>query len=409
MGNFYNSFLLYTKYNTVLQTGKLLVPGTAAIYSKAPQLVCEIEDHHTAGPSPQLFFMDQTKTEDSPPMQRRNLIQQQPQQPPAQIEMERVNTRAYYSEYHGHKVHHLRSILNGMRSTNDGKNPIIFTAGDSSLDNKYWFDDRAAAVGAYRNILSPPTMKRDVTYWLNQLAMERNLPYQTINTAVEATTLNGRACCSLLAQDKFIKQNIREQDILVVSVGGNDIALMPAPCTICNMIVLQCCTPFSCIEKTKPCCGGPLPCDDCCCGCGCGCLSTATAFPACCMGYFYHMFQTRIQTYVKNMTSGNERPKIILISMIYNPDEAETGSWADGTLGLLGYNSNPKKLQLLIRNVFENAVSNIHIEGSTVIPLPLFQVLDGKNTKDYCERVEPSPQGGKKMADQILNLLPELQ
>ena len=50
MGNFYNSFLLHTKYNTELQTGKLLVPGTAAIYSTAPQLVYEIEDHHTAGP-----------------------------------------------------------------------------------------------------------------------------------------------------------------------------------------------------------------------------------------------------------------------------------------------------------------------------------------------------------------------
>ena len=91
--------------------------------------------------------------------------------------------------------------------------------------------------------------------------------------------------------------------------------------------------------------------------------------------------------------------------MIYYPDEAETGSWADGTLGLLGYNSNPSKLQLLIRKTFEDAVSQIKIPGSTVIPLPLYELLDPKDSKDYCQRVEPSPQGGKKMADGILDLL----
>ena len=117
------------------------------------------------------------------------------------------------------------------------------------------------------------------------------------------------------------------------------------------------------------------------------------------------MFQTRIQAYVSNMTSGSERPKKIIIAMIYYPDQEQTGSWADGTLGLLGYNSNPKKLQLLIRKVFEEAVSNIKIKGSEVIPLPLFQVLDGKTTSDYCQRVEPSPQGGRKMANFILDLL----
>jgi hypothetical protein len=76
---------------------------------------------------------------------------------------------------------------------------------------------------------------------------------------------------------------------------------------------------------------------------------------------------------------------------------------ADGTLGILGYNSNPKKLQLLIRKVFEEAVSNIKIQGSEVIPLPLFHVLDGKTTSDYCQRVEPSAQGGQKMANFILD------
>lgn len=31
----------------------------------------------------------------------------------------------------------------------------------------------------------------------------------------------------------------------------------------------------------------------------------------------------------------------------------------------------------------------------------MFEVLDGKNTEDYLQRVEPSPSGGKKMADAL--------
>ena len=37
-----------------------------------------------------------------------------------------------------------------------------------------------------------------------------------------------------------------------------------------------------------------------------------------------------------------------------------------------------------------------------VVPFPLFEVLDGKETKDYLQRVEPSPQGGKKMGNALL-------
>ena len=39
--------------------------------------------------------------------------------------------------------------------------------------------------------------------------------------------------------------------------------------------------------------------------------------------------------------------------------------------------------------------------GTEVVPFPLFKVLDGKNTDDYLQRVEPSPSGGKKMADAL--------
>ena len=49
-----------------------------------------------------------------------------------------------------------------------------------------------------------------------------------INTAVEATTLNERTF-RFRSQDKLIQEYIEQEDILVVSIGGNDVALCPCP------------------------------------------------------------------------------------------------------------------------------------------------------------------------------------
>jgi len=159
--------------------------------------------------------------------------------------MTAVRAHDFYGEYHGHIVEHLRPLLQTMRM--DPKKRIIWTAGDSSLDNKYWFKAQADAVGSHRLVLRPPVSKQDVTYWLNAEASARGLPHlEAINTAVEATTLNQRSrfgCPNLLPQDNFIRENIGPDDVLVISIGGNDIAMAPAPCTILNMVCLICCTP----------------------------------------------------------------------------------------------------------------------------------------------------------------------
>jgi hypothetical protein len=91
--------------------------------------------------------------------------------------------------------------------------------------------------------------------------------------------------------------------------------------------------------------------------------------------------------------------------MIYYPDEAQVPSWAGPALGALGYNSNPQKLQMLIRKAFDEATSTIRIKGSEVIPVPLFNALDGKNSNDYIARVEPSAAGGRKMAEFLLDII----
>jgi hypothetical protein len=67
------------------------------------------------------------------------------------------------------------------------------------------------------------------------------------------------------------------------------------------------------------------------------------------------------------------------------------------------YNAYPEKLQLMIKTVFKLATSKISIPGTAVVAFPLFEVLNGKNTDDYCQRVEPSPSGGEKMAKALLD------
>jgi len=225
-----------------------------------------------------------------------------------------------------------------------------------------------------------------------------------LNTAVEASSLNTRSLCTMTDQDTFIHDYITKEDYLVVSVGGNDIALNPLIFTILNIIPLACCTPTICVEKCGIACPPNLHVD---CGCLCcglpGCISGLCGFPLG-LGYFVDMFKNRVQNYITRLVS-KKKPKKIIVCMIYYPDEHSGGSWADGALGCLGYDCCPERLQCLIRAVFRLATSKITIPDTEVVPLPLFSVLNGKITSDYVQRVEPSPEGGHKMAKAIMEVI----
>jgi hypothetical protein len=272
----------------------------------------------------------------------------------------------------------------------------VLYAGDSSLDNKYWFPNVLPAPAGYQSVLHPPEAKPDVTYWLNMLLEERHrtLHLHAINTAVEATTLNERTF-QLRPQDRFIRDNIQPNDILVVSIGGNDVALFPSPCTIASMLCLARCIPQACIENGCTC--GTFPCDDYCYGCGPSLWSCMCAYPPC-LGYLRHLFGTRVGSYIQALTS-KTKPAKILVCTIYYPDETRGQGWAEPALGALGYNRNPAKVQAIIRKLFTEATGKI----PGVIPVPLFHALDGKNPADYIARVEPSVRGGRKMAEFLLH------
>lgn len=66
----------------------------------------------------------------------------------------------------------------------------------------------------------------------------------------------------------------------------------------------------------------------------------------------------RVQKYIERITE-KTKPRRILVCMIYYPDENRVPSWANPALGALGYNSNPLKLQMMIRKAFVEATAYV--------------------------------------------------
>jgi len=324
--------------------------------------------------------------------------------------MTSIDSNLFYKEYHGHPVDHLEKLLSHFKTQYPTTN-YIYLAGDSSFDNKFWLtqEKSRSAVNGYETILQPARMKPDIAFFLNKLLVESNynmenevidltLPEEetahkttttrsqskskskqkkfiVINAAIEESTLGARQNKRLLPQDEFIKRNITERDILVVSVGGNDIALRPTLTTAWNALLMMY---FNSMESFE-----------------------AAPLSAWGVQHFLYLFRDCVRDFVINLL-GPVKPKKVVICMIYFLDEKMTGSWADRALGALGYNSDPRRLQAAIRQIFMHGTCKIEIEGVQVIPFPMFETLDGRDSSDYVQRVEPSGKGGEKLAKPLL-------
>ena len=124
-----------------------------------------------------------------------------------------VDSSEFYDEYHGHKIEHLNSVLTSMRSNNGKKERrAIFLAGDSSLDNKFWFPNSLVdAVNGMENVLKPAQSRRDIAYWLNRksLLCKTDNEVFTINASVEEARIESRARETLLKQVLFHELSIQ--------------------------------------------------------------------------------------------------------------------------------------------------------------------------------------------------------
>lgn len=189
----------------------------------------------------------------------------------------------------------------------------------------------------------------------------------------------------------------------MVSVGGNDVALRPSLCTALSLLLLHCVSTEACLDRCSF--GCALPLEDRCPGCPGSCLSNCLACPPG-FGYFIHLFRVQTEAYLAALL-GKRKPRLLIVCMLYYPDERSTGSWADRTLDLLNYSTSPGRVQTILRRLFELAISSVRVPGCRVRPVPLFSVLDGKNSEDYCQRVEPSAIGGRKVARLIVEAIKE--
>ena len=152
--------------------------------------------------------------------------------------MESLSASKFYANYYGHELEHLAQITPGLRQRLPG---VVWLAGDSSLDSKHWLfagankaqcdlaaaSFAAPAIQGYEGVLDPPRMVQDVAYAMSEELHARGLPLCCINAAVEESTIGDRAApadgssgTTLQPHDEFVRENLQDGDVVVVSVGG---------------------------------------------------------------------------------------------------------------------------------------------------------------------------------------------
>jgi hypothetical protein len=323
--------------------------------------------------------------------------------------MSKIHANWFYeSSYHGHHLEDLNNIIGSLRSYNkQNKNrSVIFLAGDSSLDNKHWplndFNEKKLCnkppINGYEDVLKTDTSLcvPDVAYQINQTLIENGLDneYVCINAAIEATTLHQRFTetnysgdIKLLPQDKFIYNNIRPDDILIVSVGGNDIALNALPETTRHFQNFIINSKKSEDEKNK---------------------DEISSYKE----YFRNIFNDKMKLYITKLCSrdGNDSlPSVIIPCMVYYPALTLTQSgFANKILNATNYRTGKQEiLQNFIKDLYLESTINIYIENinktNIIDPCPLYEVLDSSNSKLYLKSVEPSIEGGKLMAARFVD------
>jgi len=291
----------------------------------------------------------------------------------------KINSKRFYKNWSGHEIGPLRKLYEHINS-GETRPPIIWLAGDSILDNKYWLESagKKPATKQYEDILNPPIMAQDIAYNLNKLLEQKQSELVAINTAVEATTLGMRINHGLLEQDIFARDRMGKDDCLIVAIGGNDVVLRPSIETQTNLGLLM---------------RSDL-----------GSIESGTA-PG--MAHFVNLFKNEVKKYIELIIS-KQKPAKILVCMFYYPCEVPGESWAKKALKALNYDAKPEKMQAIIRKIYELATSKIKIQGTKVIAVPLFDILNSKDSNDYVERVEPSATGGKKMGQEFIRLIEEV-
>ena len=292
----------------------------------------------------------------------------------------------FYGTYHGHTPILLEAVFEQLVAAprRDGKKVrAVFLAGDSSMDNKYWIQERVKAVNGYEKLLRPSQSVPDIAYHLNHVFSEQGMPAVCINCAVEESTIGMRAKgTKLLQQDEFIRDHVTEDDVIICSVGGNDIALKPTAQTVVGIAWLSRCASSANVRQ-------------------------GTAWG---LEHLRGLFGSDLSAYLRSLTQ-RKKPALVMPAVIYYPDmNPKSPSWASMVLKAIGYNTSPSVIQSVIDRValdVKQAVTSSGVGAAAVVPVSLSLALDGTSSEDYVARVEPSAIGGAKIASLFVATLQE--
>lgn len=284
----------------------------------------------------------------------------------------KIDCNRFYDNYYGHRIEDLEYIVKYSKQRFES---IIYLTGDSTLDNKYWLNERIPMHEKLREVMNReyPKCRPDIAHCINTLIDPLTV---CINCAVEEATVESKSYIGLNAQDLIVMDNLNENDILVVSICGNDIALKPTLMTIFAIGSLLYCTPNSVVKS-----GYAIQ-----------------------LWYLMRKFRNLLMYYIKELTS-KTKPRAIILCSIYYPCIFGRG-WADKFLNMINYTNNPLKIHSLIDHIHSDITKSICLDDSIKIyPLELSKVLDFNDESDYVSRVEPSYIGGMKIANAITNII----
>ncbi|CAD7939085.1 unnamed protein product [Amoebophrya sp. A120] len=332
----------------------------------------------------------------------------------------------FYWDFPGHRVEYLHSLVTLLQTKLDihrKSGPpafLVYLLGDSSLDNKHWLYPNdwskpdfflnknkldltntaftAPACNRYEQVLSQPARSvQDVCYWLNRRAADHgaqlleteptsvflHTPHlYFVNAAVEASTL---AMChsTLLPQDQVVADRVTPDDVLVVSVGHNDMAFYR---TRDVEHVLKHGTTDDKVARMA-------------------------------VELFHDVYKRNLEAYLNKVLDG-KRCKLLVVCMLYNLDENDNqdDDWSllngvEPMYAKIGFRKNPelkRRFKVALHAVFEALISKVQVANEDkVVPLELSRALDGTDTTMYELRNEPSVLGGKAMSSLIFDTIME--
>jgi len=286
--------------------------------------------------------------------------------------MSNINQDKYYSQKFGHEVEDIKKVHHHI-TQNQGKKRIIWLAGDTTLDNKHWLEDIRKSCNGYEHIFEQAYSKADLCHWINHHMQVMDYKgWACINAAVNESSLTQRRKKGLLPQDEFIRDNLTEKDLLIISIGGNDLYStlnFKRMTSMINFFLTKNPDKFAESEKFQ---------------------------------CFVDLFKNQTEDYIKSLIA-KHKPRKIIVCSLYHPS-IEGKGWADKLLSLIRYKKNPSKVHKVVEAIFEQATEKIKIPGVAIFPVKLWELLDWRQPDNFIERVYPSAKGGKELSQGFLSV-----